>query len=92
VHFVPGFSVPVVDTTGAGDVLSAALIAAWLLENRPMAEAGRFAAAAAALNCTGWGVRAGLPTWTEAAALAGIESEQGREPDAGRYDGGRDIK
>jgi sugar/nucleoside kinase (ribokinase family) len=91
VHFVPGFSVPVVDTTGAGDALSAALIAAWLLENRPAAEAGRFAAAAAALSCTCWGVRAGLPTWTEAAALAGTESEQGREPDAGRYDGNLDI-
>ena len=74
-HFVPGFAVPVVDTTGAGDALSAALITAWLLENRPAAEAGRFAAAAAALSCTGWGVRAGLPTWTEAAALARIESE-----------------
>jgi sulfofructose kinase len=74
-HFVPGFAVPVVDTTGAGDALSAALITAWLLENRPAAEAGRFAAAAAALSCTDWGVRAGLPTWTEAAALARTESE-----------------
>src|SRR5215210_607292 len=77
-YFVPGFTVPVVDTTGAGDALSAALITAWLLENRPAAEAGRFAAAAAALSCTGWGVRAGLPTWTEAAALA---REQALEPD-----------
>jgi ribokinase/sulfofructose kinase len=75
VHFVAGFSVPVVDTTGAGDALSAALITAWLLENRPAAEAGRFAAAAAALSCTGWGVRSGLPTWTEAAELARTESE-----------------
>jgi ribokinase/sulfofructose kinase len=92
VHFVPGFLVPVVDTTGAGDVLSAALITAWLLENRPAAEAGRFAAAAAALSCTGWGVRAVLPTWTEAAALTATESEQGRATDAGRYDGGQDIR
>jgi ribokinase/sulfofructose kinase len=74
-HFVPGFAVPVVDTTGAGDALSAALITAWLLEDRPAADAGRFAAAAAALSCTGWGVRSGLPTWTEAAALARTESE-----------------
>jgi sulfofructose kinase len=74
-YFVPGFAVPVVDTTGAGDALSAALIAAWLLEDLSVAEAGRFAAAAAALSCTGWGVRAGLPTWTEAAALARTESE-----------------
>jgi sugar/nucleoside kinase (ribokinase family) len=92
VHFVPGFSVPVVDTTGAGDALSAALIAAWLLENRPAVEAGRFAAAAAALSCTGWGVRAGLPTWTEAAALARTESKQGLESDAGRYDGDQEIR
>jgi ribokinase/sulfofructose kinase len=77
VHVVPRFHVPVVDTTGAGDVLSAALIAAWLLENRPAAEAGRFAAAAAALSCTGWGVRAALPSWPEAAALAGLDVGDG---------------
>ena len=87
-HFVPGFSVPVVDTTGAGDVLSAALITAWLLENQPASTAGRFAAAAAAFSCTGWGVRTGLPTWAEATALARTESEQESEPHAGRYDGG----
>jgi sulfofructose kinase len=91
VHFVPGFSVPVVDTTGAGDVLSAALISAWLLENQSAAEAGRFAAAAAALSCTGWGVRAALPNRTEAAALARSESAQALEPDTGRYDEGQDI-
>src|SRR5215213_11825029 len=90
-HFVPGFTVPVVDTTGAGDALSAALITAWLLENRPAVEAGRFAAAAAALSCTGWGVRAGLPTWTEAAVLARTESEKGLDSGAGRYDEGQDI-
>jgi sugar/nucleoside kinase (ribokinase family) len=88
---VPGFSVPVVDTTGAGDVLSAALISAWLLENQSAAEAGRFAAAAAALSCTGWGVRAALPNRTEAATLARSESAQALEPDTGRYDEGQDI-
>jgi ribokinase/sulfofructose kinase len=77
VHVVPRFHVPVVDTTGAGDVLSAALIVAWLLENQPATEAGRFAAAAAALSCTGWGVRAALPTWSEAAALAGRDEGDG---------------
>ena len=92
VHFVPGYSVPVVDTTGAGDVLSAALIAAWLLEKRPAAEAGRFAAAAAALSCTGWGVRAALPSWAEAAALAGLARAQPPETDTGRYDADQDLR
>lgn len=76
-HVVPGFPVPVVDTTGAGDVLSAALIAAWLLGNWSAAEAGRFAAAAAALSCTGWGVREALPGWSEAATLAGCDEGDG---------------
>jgi ribokinase/sulfofructose kinase len=92
IQFVPGYRVPVVDTTGAGDVLSAALIAAWLLENRPAPEAGRFAAAAAALSCTGWGVRAALPNWAEAEALAGIGSERPLETEAGRYDAGQNPR
>jgi sugar/nucleoside kinase (ribokinase family) len=80
-HVVPGFATRVVDTTGAGDVLSAALIATWLLAGWPAARAGRFAAAAAALSCQDWGVRAALPTWSEAAALAGDP-----ERDPSRYD------
>jgi ribokinase/sulfofructose kinase len=68
---VPAFRVPVVDTTGAGDVLHAALIVSWLLDKHPTPEAGKFAAAAAALSCQGWGVRATLPTRAEAEALAG---------------------
>jgi sulfofructose kinase len=69
IHHVPGFSVRAVDTTGAGDVLSAALIAALLLDNQPTLAAGRFAAAAAALSCQGWGVRVALPTRAEAEAM-----------------------
>ena len=49
---VPGFAVPrVVDTTGAGDAFNAGLAVA-LAEGRPLAEAARFANAAAALCCT----------------------------------------
>jgi sulfofructose kinase len=67
---VPAFPVPVVDTTGAGDVLHAALAAEWLLAGRPASVAGRFTAAAAALSCQGWGTRAALPTRDEVEALA----------------------
>ena len=50
---VPGFPLPrVVDTTGAGDAFNAGLAVA-LAEGRPLAEAARFANAAAALCCTG---------------------------------------
>jgi sugar/nucleoside kinase (ribokinase family) len=72
IHHVPGFPVSAVDTTGAGDVLSAALIAAWLLDNQSAATAGRFAAAAAALSCQGWGVRGSLPTRAEAESMTKV--------------------
>ncbi|PSP19826.1 hypothetical protein BRC62_01335 [Halobacteriales archaeon QH_10_67_13] len=41
---------------------SAALIDAVVCEDRPLAAAGRFAAAAAGFACTAAGARAGLPT------------------------------
>ena len=59
---IPAFDVAVEDTTGAGDVFTAGLIHAWLLEGSPAPEAGRFAAAGAALNCTAEGARGRLPT------------------------------
>ncbi len=59
---VDAFDVETVDPTGAGDAFHAGLVHAWLLEDRPAREAGRFAAAVAALNCTGNGARGGLPT------------------------------
>ena len=66
---LPAFPVQVVDTTGAGDVLHAALVAEWLLGEKPADLAGRVAAAAAALACQGWGTRAALPTRDEAQSL-----------------------
>ena len=59
---IPAFGVAVEDTTGAGDVFTAGLIHAWLLEDSPAPAAGRFAAAGAALNCTALGARGHLPT------------------------------
>jgi sugar/nucleoside kinase (ribokinase family) len=69
IHHLPAFPVQVVDTTGAGDVLHAALVAEWLIGEKPADLAGRVAAAAAALACQGWGTRSALPTRNEAESL-----------------------
>jgi sugar/nucleoside kinase (ribokinase family) len=71
IYHLPAFPAQVVDTTGAGDVLHAALVAEWLLSERPAELAGRVAAAAAALACQGWGTRSALPSREEAEGLAG---------------------
>jgi sugar/nucleoside kinase (ribokinase family) len=79
-HHIPAFPVSVVDTTGAGDVLHAALIAEWLIRGQPAASAGRFASASAALSCQGWGVRSALPTRQEVEAFvtaAGLNERSG---------------
>ena len=60
----PAFAVEVVDTLGAGDVFHGALAVA-LGEGREAAQAVRFASAAAALKCTRFGGRAGIPERAE---------------------------
>ncbi|NNU83786.1 ribokinase [Geobacillus sp. BMUD] len=60
-QLIPGFRVSVVDTTGAGDTFNGALAVA-LAEGKPLAEACRFANAAAALSVTKLGAQAGMPT------------------------------
>lgn len=64
---VPAFAVPVVDTTGAGDVFRAGFIAAWLHggDGTNVEEALRWANAVAALKCRGLGARTTTPTLTE---------------------------
>lgn len=57
---VPAFDVDAVDATGAGDAFVAALVDRWLLGSDDAATAGRFAAAAAALNCRAEGARDGM--------------------------------
>ncbi|MFW5938871.1 MAG: carbohydrate kinase family protein [Halolamina sp.] len=58
---IAAFDVATTDTTGAGDAFTAALTARWLLGGDGAGDAGRFAAAAAALNCRVEGARSGQP-------------------------------
>lgn len=62
IEHVPAFQVDVVDTTGAGDAFTAGLVDAWLHRDRPLRDAGRFAAGAAALTCRTSGPQRGFPS------------------------------
>jgi sugar/nucleoside kinase (ribokinase family) len=62
------FSVPVVDTTGCGDVFHGAYAAA-LARGWPLEERLRVAAAAAALKATRPGGQAGCPSWAAVRSL-----------------------
>lgn len=70
----PGFDVPVVDTTGAGDCFNAAFVAEYLC-HRDLVSASRFANAAAALSITRIGPRGWLPTREEAESF--LRREEG---------------
>ena len=67
-HRVPAPEVHAVDTLAAGDVWHGAFTLQ-LGEGRAVAEAARFANAAAALKCTRFGGRAGAPARAEVEAL-----------------------
>lgn len=58
-HYTPAYSVPVVDTTGAGDTFHAGFIYG-LMQGWPLARQLDFACAAAALNCMAVGARGGI--------------------------------
>ena len=66
----PGFEVPVVDTTGAGDAFRGGFISAWVEEGRggrrpDVRKLLEAANAVAALNCLALGAQGGLPTRAE---------------------------
>jgi ribokinase len=67
-QLVPGFKVKAVDTTAAGDVFNGALAVA-LAEGRAIAQAVRFANAAAALSVTRRGAQPSAPTRASIEAL-----------------------
>lgn len=69
---IPGLSVPVVDTTAAGDAFNAAF-ACWLLQGNAPAEAARFAVAASALSVTRTGAQPSLPTLQEVQAFLRLQ-------------------
>ena len=58
-HHVSAYRVPVVDTTGAGDIFHAGFIYG-LLQNWPLERQLDFACAAAAMNCMAIGARGGI--------------------------------
>ena len=70
-HYVPAFRLPVVDSTGAGDVFHAGSIYG-LLQDWPVDAIIRFAAGAAALKCGRLGARPGIPTLERALSLTGL--------------------
>ncbi|HEX2973041.1 MAG TPA: PfkB family carbohydrate kinase, partial [Tepidisphaeraceae bacterium] len=61
IHTIKSFKAKVVDTTAAGDAFTAALAVA-LAEGKPMPDAVRFANAAGARCCEGFGAQPSLPT------------------------------
>lgn len=64
----PGFSVKVVDTTGAGDVFHGAFIYG-LLKKWKLKKTAQFANACAAIKCRKLGGRAGIPNLAEVTAF-----------------------
>ena len=70
----PAFQVPVVDTTGAGDVFRGGFISGWLRDgdDAKTEDVLRYANAVAALKCRGLGAREASPAPAEVEALLSV--------------------
>lgn len=81
-HHASAYRVPVVDTTGAGDIFHAGFIFG-LLQGWPLQRQLDFSCAAAAINCTGEGARGGIRPVAEIQELmtTGDRYEQGSARD-----------
>ena len=64
-QIIPGFRVKAIDTTAAGDTFNGGVVTA-LLEGKSLADAIRFAHAAAAISVTRMGAQTAIPTREEA--------------------------
>jgi sugar/nucleoside kinase (ribokinase family) len=80
-HACAAYRVPVVDTTGAGDIFHAGFIYG-LLQDWPLDRQLDFACAAAALNCTCAGARGGISTVAEIENLMATTSRYAVAPAA----------
>jgi ribokinase len=76
---IPAFKVKPVDTTAAGDVFNGTLAVA-LAERRTLAEAARFACAAAALSVTRVGAQTSIPRRREIERLLVTSSRSAKTP------------
>lgn len=76
----PAFPVEAVDTLAAGDVFHGAF-ALGIAERLSLEETSRFATAAAALKCTRWGGRAGIPNRSELNVFLAASSSEGDIPE-----------
>jgi sugar/nucleoside kinase (ribokinase family) len=94
-HYAAAFRVPVVDTTGAGDIFRAGFIYA-LLQDWTLPRCLDFSCAAAAINCMAEGARGGIrtvdqiesfmlttPRYENAEALASLTAESPAPPPSG---------
>ena len=77
----PGFRVPAVDTTAAGDTFCGALVAAMNLGDA-LPEALRYACAASALACMRLGAQSSIPQRAEVEALLRVDDRHARISDA----------